>query len=254
MRAAPSGFTRSIRSASPSAVRATRKGAKAGPLAATSKASLETSIPILRASILSHPCANGLRFERPKRLFGFDGPTGGDPCFSTGFKAPRCIGLPPDTATNDISLVAVSKLQGARRADEGVDRAVFHRIRGSSRTGHSVKAAASQPLIRPSGTFSRKGRRRWSREIACADFPDPATDYPFRPPSGEGDGATSSQRGRAGFSPPDRAASPSPPGGGTRKGRIPEWGRARQAAALPPASVASQAAPQALASSRTRRM
>ena len=60
-----------------------------------------------------------LAMTRPRRLFGFDGTAVRDPCFSTGFKAQRCSGLPSATAPAIIADTGASKLQGGRRANEG---------------------------------------------------------------------------------------------------------------------------------------
>lgn len=56
--------------------------------------------PALRpmASVLSHPCASGLRFRRPKRLFGFDGAACADLSSPPGLASLRAVGLPPATA------------------------------------------------------------------------------------------------------------------------------------------------------------
>src|SRR5690606_20436928 len=78
----------------------------------TSSQSLETSMPTKRISILSHPCRNGLRLLRPRRLFGVDGTAGGDPCSPAGLVSQWGLGLPPATAPATIADVVEGKLQG----------------------------------------------------------------------------------------------------------------------------------------------
>lgn len=103
MAAGPRGPSRSIRAAIPSPSRLTKNASPPGRTA-TSRRSFDTSIPTMTmASILSHPCASGLRFERPKRLFGVDGSAGEDPSSPTGLVSLRAVGLPPATATAGIA-------------------------------------------------------------------------------------------------------------------------------------------------------
>src|ERR1700746_2823295 len=77
----------------------------------TSSRSFETSMPTTNRSILSHPCATGLR-KRPKRLFGFDGTAGDDTRSLAGFAAHGFCGLSPATAPPTISEARDLKLQG----------------------------------------------------------------------------------------------------------------------------------------------
>src|ERR1043166_3658772 len=70
------------------------------------------------ASIRTPPCTIGLRFLRPKRLFGFAGTTGGEPCSPRALKAPREVGLPPATAPAILAEVANDELQEGK--GEGV--------------------------------------------------------------------------------------------------------------------------------------
>src|SRR5271156_5701609 len=107
----PSGAIFAISASNPSALRATAKLSPAG-CTCTSNRSFETSIPTAMASIFTPPCTIGLRFTRPKRLFGFDGTADGEPCSPRALQAPGGIGLPSATAPPILADAAVPKLQG----------------------------------------------------------------------------------------------------------------------------------------------
>src|SRR5205807_9409279 len=107
----PSGTILAISASSPSALRDTTKRSPTG-CKCTSNRSFETSIPTMVVSIFTPPCTIGLRFLRPKRLFGFDGTTSGEPSSVRAFNALGGVGLPPATAPHTLSEVAQIALQG----------------------------------------------------------------------------------------------------------------------------------------------
>ena len=74
----------------------------------------QTSIPAESVSVRSHPCASGLRFERPWRLFGFYGTAERDPGSPTGLEAKGVCGLPSATAATPISDDRKTNLQGSQ--------------------------------------------------------------------------------------------------------------------------------------------
>src|SRR5690606_19112239 len=86
----------------------------------TSSQSCETSMPTKCASILSHPCLNGLRLQRPRRLFGFDGTADVDPCSPTGLVSPGGCGLASATAPTMIADAAGFNLQGGPEDRRGL--------------------------------------------------------------------------------------------------------------------------------------
>jgi hypothetical protein len=103
--AAQAGELRTASSMSPS--RQTKNASSPGRTC-TSIRSFDTSIPTtMVAAIQSHPCASGLRFERPKRLFGVDGSAGEDRGSPAGLVSLRGVGLPPATATASIADAAL---------------------------------------------------------------------------------------------------------------------------------------------------
>src|SRR5580692_2192002 len=144
-----SGVSRSINSCNPFGLRATTKHSPDGRKA-TSSRSLETSIPTTMVSILSRPCASGLRW-RPKRLFGFDGTTGEDPCSPTGSFSLREVGLPPATASPTLHHDGDLKLQGRR----GFLPPLPLRERAGVRGGQRYALAAS-PLHGPRSKSGNK--------------------------------------------------------------------------------------------------
>ena len=83
---------------------ALRSTVNASPLGrtATSRRSFATSIPTVVMSMATRPCLIELRILRPRRLFGFDGTTGGAPSSPTVFGDPGVIGRPPVTATPNL--------------------------------------------------------------------------------------------------------------------------------------------------------
>ena len=101
---------------------------------------------------MSHPCANGLRFERPKRLFGFDGTAGEDPCSPTGLMSLRAIGLSPATAGAILDHPTAIKLQGSGRG---------LRVSESLAIKHAKRRPA-QPVGAPAGANRRPERREAS--------------------------------------------------------------------------------------------
>src|SRR5690606_30841058 len=106
--------------------------------------SCETSMPTKCASILSHPCLNGLRLQRPRRLFGFDGTADVDPCSPTGLVSPGGCGLASATAPTMIADAAGFDLQG-----------VAERRRGLAGKQVSTKNTPTQkkPRTLPPGAF-----------------------------------------------------------------------------------------------------
>src|SRR6185437_4150255 len=106
-----SGTRRPFNASRPSASRATTKLSPDG-CTCTSSRSFDTSIPTTVASIFTPPCAIGLRFERPKRLFGFDGTTDGAPCFPRSLATKGDLGFPSATADRTIPDPPRFKLQG----------------------------------------------------------------------------------------------------------------------------------------------
>src|SRR5579859_36073 len=72
---------------------------------------------------------------RPRRLFGFNGPAGGEPSSRFGLEAPGGHGLPPATASRTIPDDGESKLQGGPR-----------RGGGGRRREDLARSAPSRPL------------------------------------------------------------------------------------------------------------
>src|SRR5690606_33373753 len=111
--AGPSATSFSQRAARPAPLRATAKTSPLGRTA-TSRRSLATSIPTTTFSIPTRPCLIGLAL-RPRRLFGFDGRTGGAPGSPTVLLDPGDLGHPPAAATATLPPCADLKLQGDTR-------------------------------------------------------------------------------------------------------------------------------------------
>src|SRR6202041_2814729 len=103
---------------------------------ATSSRSFDTSMPTTMASILSRPCASGLRW-RPKRLFGFDGTTGEDPNSPTGLASLGGIGLSPATAQAILPESATTELQG------GATKRSSHKLKSRRRYGRTDRSSSA---------------------------------------------------------------------------------------------------------------
>src|SRR5262245_51133939 len=78
-----------------------------------SRWSFDTSIPTAMKSMVTLPCLIGLRALRPRRLFGFNGLTGGAPNSPTVFKDPGRFGHPPVTATGAYPSRGIQSYKGA---------------------------------------------------------------------------------------------------------------------------------------------
>jgi phosphoglycerate dehydrogenase-like enzyme len=77
------------------------------------EATAETTMPMMVGSMATRPCLSGLRAERPGRLDGFDGTTGGAPSSPPDSCGPGSVGLPPATATVTLRPLPAPELQGS---------------------------------------------------------------------------------------------------------------------------------------------
>src|SRR5690606_35221419 len=118
-------------------------------------------MPTKRISILSHPCRNGLRLLRPRRLFGVDGTAGGDPCSPAGLVSQWGLGLPPATAPATIADVVEGKLQGGPCEAWGRGRVVRRRRKRPPEpapqrdAGHDIPAVANVPRHSPTRAVTK---------------------------------------------------------------------------------------------------
>ena len=106
-----------VPSAAPGRPRCARP-TNASPLGrtATSRRSFDTSIPTVMMSMATRPCLIGLRALRPRRLFGFDGTTGGAPSSPTVFKDPGVYRTPArhrDPQSMRVAVMRVTRESGS---------------------------------------------------------------------------------------------------------------------------------------------